>query len=299
MDAAEGIHRSGRPGRLAAFVDSWCRLWEPERDGRVYERLGLVPVFRLIAGLFGERLPPASSEERHEGDARPEEWLRAYVRTRYHELLNLLAVAVYAPLLVWLALHARWGQAAYCCCLMLTHKAALMLERYKRARYDDLLTACGVEARTLPFEVLWKPQDAVLPPVLRASLARRYFTPRRFETDRFYRGLGLEAFRRFVLALFRASATDVPTAVGSERFVSSRGDVVAFERQTRIAEATHLTGMVQHLPFALGMVYARDLAGGVYVAGMLAVNLACVLLQRWHRVRLWPLLERVSGRRAG
>jgi len=291
---AQAIRAPNRPW-LRRFVDAWCRLAQYEEGGRIYEKLGLRPVFVFIAALFGESLPAAASTPYGTVPLRADEWLRTYIRTRYHELLNAIALGVYTPFLCWLIWQQRWGQAAYCAVLMLTHKLALLLERYKRGRYDELLRQAGIVARHMDFSQLWKPQEAVLPPVLTCSAARWYFQPKRFETERLYCALGVRCFQAFVLSIFRAAATEDTGPGSAERFIGGREDVLAFEQQTRIAEATHLVGMLLHVPFAIGAVIARDVWGGAYVAGMLGVNLACVVLQRWHRVRLDPVVRRIRA----
>ncbi len=44
-------------GPLRRFVDAWTRLSEAQQEGRLYECAGLLPLFRLVAALFGEELP--------------------------------------------------------------------------------------------------------------------------------------------------------------------------------------------------------------------------------------------------
>ncbi len=294
MSQPRSVAISSAPSALRRFVDLWCEVGPAERGGRLYERLGLRPVFQFVAGLFGESLPPPSAAA--VAEPQPGEWLRIYVLSRYHEILNLIALTVYTPFLVLLCLRRMYGFAIYCLILMLTHKAALLLERYKRARCDALLSDAGIVERYLDAPVIWRPKLSALPPVLRLGLCHWYFTPRRWETERLYTALGMGAFRAFVLRIVRATGTAPETDMGYERFVSGRSELLAFETQTRVAEATHLAGIIQHLPFAIGMAAARDVAGEVYVAFMLAVNLACVLLQRWHRVRVWPVVQRLRAR---
>lgn len=284
-------------GPMRRFVDAWTRLSEAEQQGRLYERAGLLPLFRLVAALFGEELPPARGEPvPAQTTERVQEWLCCYVRTRYYELLNLIALAVYTPFLAILLLHRHWALAVYCGLLMLTHKLALMTERYKRARVDDLLVQSGVETREASLEEVWRPREFRLPPVLATALAQLYFRPKPWERERFYRVLLAASFRSFVLFLFDVSGTH---GLGTRDCRMLRGlrDMEIFERQTRVSEVTHLIGILQHVPFAVAAIAYRDVAVGLYVAFMLAVNTECVLLQRWHRARVWPLLHRRASDR--
>lgn len=295
MTVSSSLEPAADPSPLRRFVDAWCAVREPERDGRLYERMGLRAAFQLIARLFGEQLPPASWEAAPaQADARPEEWARISVRSRYHELLNLIALVLYTPWLVWLLLEGRSGLAAYCLLLMLTHTMALLLERYKRARALAILAASGAGTLRMTLADVWRPQAVSLPPILVSRTVRWYMATKRFETDRLYRLLGLGLLRRFVLMLLRETSTDRIPPGQEDRFIKSRADLCLFEKQTRIAEATHLAGMLLHIPFVAGVVLAKDRTGGVYVAFMLVVNLLCVLLQRWHRVRIWPAIVRMD-----
>lgn len=302
--------RGRRPPAPARFVQAWTRVRRFERTGRIYEALGLRSVFSRIAGMFGEELPPSvSARSGSHGAPEAERLLRSYARTRYHELVNLIALAVYAALLAMLVIDGQGVLAVYCLLLMVTHALPALMERYKRARYEAILDSEGIADRTISVAAVWRPQAAKAPACLTGRLASAYFTPRRFETDRFYRMIGMEAFRAFVLRLFEATmpqgesaiarATGAPGAEADmDRFLKGRSDVIAFETNTRIAEATHLTGMLLHIPFAAAFIAERSLAGALYVALMLATNLACVLLQRWHRARLWPIVCSIRHRSA-
>jgi len=290
-----------RTGALARFVDAWCLVRRFERRGRIYERLGLRPVFAAVSSLFGERLPPPSWAPGSRLDERGQhDLIRTYARTRYHELVNLIALAVYSLLLALLLASGRPIAAVYCVVLMVTHALPALLERYKRARCDALLTDAGVSSRGMSMAAAWRPQTVSAPRALTSPAAEWYFAPKRAETRRFFGRLGVGAFREFVLHLFRAAGTDeaAPSGAGG-RFVQSRSDLAAFDAQLRISEATHLVGMALHVPFVASFLHPTHVAGLAYVGMMLAVNLECVLLQRQHRSRLWSALRRVSQGRPG
>lgn len=286
--------RGSRASRLVGtFVEGWCRLRPWERNGVIYERLGLRGVFAFMLALFGEALPSLDAVEVARADgSKVEAWQRAFLRTRYHELLNLIAILIYTPFFAWLLVQDRWVLAVYCGMLMTTHLMALLLERYKRARYEELLTWIGGEVfrRAVPFA--WKPPEASLPPVLNTSLARWYFRLKFFDREWLFRCLGIGGFRRFVLRIFHVAGGAALNDAMEDRFVGGRADLLALDRQTRIAEATHAVGMLLHVPFAVVLWQARDVPGILYVAMMLWINFACVLLQRYHRLRIGPIVER-------
>lgn len=305
-DQQRGVSDQNRAG-FGRFVDGWTTLRAWERDGAFYERMGLRPLFALVAALFGERLPlrigdagaeaadaigiaqPTGSAQNqrptHAPDHAAEDLLRIYARSRYHEIVNLIALAVYAPLPVWLIALGLHIPALYVAVLLTPHALCIPLERYKRARADALLSARGITSRSLSLTDTWRPQLISLPPILRTRGAGRWFGPWPLESDRLYRRLGVRPFRAFVRALFGASATGGASETG-RGFVRGRGDLAAFEAQTRVSEVTHVVGLLLHLPLLAVFVRIRSIPGILYVLFMLWVNLQCVLLQRWHRARI-------------
>lgn len=259
------------------MLDRWYRLRRWERGGRIYRALGLVPVFKRIAALFGETLPDPTAaaytcEQLQQLDA----------RARYHELVNMISVLVQLPLPA-MAWHV--GQpllVVYGLILMAPHVLSIMLERCKRAICEDLIasgTVTGVPQRRSD----GASSDAG------CARGQWFFGPLPCETESLYLRIGVERFRRFVLWLMRTASA----GVGGRPFrnvTGGRAGLIAFEAQTRTAELTHLLGTTLHIPFAVVFWRARYPAGLAFVAFLWWLNLICALLQRQHRVRLRPLL---------
>jgi hypothetical protein len=110
-----------------------------------------------------------------------------------------------------------------------------------------------------------------------------------------FRMVGVGAFRTFVLHLFRAAGSDHAADPYAERFLQGRSQLGAFDAQLRVSEVTHLVGMALHVPFVVSFAKPPHVLGLSYVGMMLATNLECVLLQRWHRSRLWRALRRAHA----
>ncbi len=280
-------HDSPRTDRVARLLDRWYRLRPIEHNGRCYRLLGLVPVFACIARLFGERLPEpdrlASAEV-----------AQIRMRARYHELINLMSIAVQLPL-PWLAW--RTGNVpltAYGLALLVPHVLSVMLERFKRA-ICEASSATSVSSES-PEHGPAKASDHAA--ASDCPAAHWYFGPFACENERLYEVLGVEAFRRFVLTLIRVSAPPAKDGALLRNVRGGRRGLAAFEEQTRTAELTHLFGTLLHVPFAVAFALAGFWSGFAFVLVLFALNIICALLQRQHRVRLAKLLRASAGRAA-
>lgn len=152
----------------------------------------------------------------------------------------------------------------------------------------------GYEAGDLPPLVVLVGLVAVS--ALPIALPARYYRPRRFErSGSVYRVLGVEWFRKVVpdgdIANRRRRAREP-----GYRVVRSRGFVQAMWDRTVEGERSHLVLLI----FGLGTsVVALDLGWIGWAAylfvGNIFVNLYPVLLQRYTRARLQPLLRTVRS----
>ena len=105
------------------------------------------------------------------------------------------------------------------------------------------------------------------------------------------RRLGIPAFRRLVFGVFWGH--------GRNRrwfFDGTRAGLERMDEQTRLAEFGHLAGGVAVLPATIWLaVRGYHLMAVVTVFVNVAFNGYPVLLQRWHRARLMPLLVRTRA----
>lgn len=280
--------RAPEPCRgLPEMLETWYRLRRCERSGRIYAAVGLVPLFRRMAALFGETLPEPQSRSLARDEAE-----RTRLRARYHEMVNVISVLIQLPLvgMAWSLGHR--ALTAYAALLLLPHALSVMLERYKRAICDDLLGS-GLSAEAIaPDPTVSKP--GACPP----RPSGGFFGPFPCETERLYVRLGVEGFRRFVLWLMRVTSGE-GRAMSFRNVVGGRAGLAAFEAETCTAELTHLFGTTLHVPFAIVFVRDRYVPGVLFVVFLWWLNLVCALLQRQHRVRLQPLLRRGASRGSG
>lgn len=136
-----------------------------------------------------------------------------------------------------------------------------------------------------------QPQDSA--PLKRSF----YFTPFSFETPAFYQILGMEWAQGRVLwwdGLFRKWAGWVPAAQARVERPSLQS-LLKFEAATRTAEMTHL---FVTLPNGIALAYLARVGSPVAIIAGAVVwfDLGLVLLQRYNRVRVIPLISKLQRR---
>ena len=125
-----------------------------------------------------------------------------------------------------------------------------------------------------------------------------YFRPKPFERDgRLYEWMGVLLFKRFVVWLgpWIGARRDRP----NDYFLWDRSaaGISAFESRTRRSEVIHLIGIVVPvISIASRWLEGNSGAGVPIVMSVIfVVNLPLVLLQRYTRARIYPLLEKMSS----
>jgi hypothetical protein len=119
-----------------------------------------------------------------------------------------------------------------------------------------------------------------------------FFRPRPFESEAFYRALGVEHFRRFVVWLMRTLARD------EVAFVPPGGTsaAVGYERQTRMSETLHWVLAAITVPLLPATWTAGGGAPFVWTVVIVWGDVMLALLQRYQRLRLWPIVVRARSR---
>lgn len=208
---------------------------------------------------------------------------------RYFAYANFWRGIMHLPVVGLFVWRDVWGLAALFLALAAGHAQLVLLELYKAS-------------------VIWQLQaDPEAKPVERADMASStawdwFFKPKKFETEAFYRGLGLGWFRilatRFIewsrLSPEERARGDRPEYVGR----GTREDVARFESATRVGEAAHwVMGFLDAIPIVFCIV------NGIfwplpYLIWIWWGDTWLALLQRQHRCRVWKLVERVRKRQA-
>lgn len=127
-----------------------------------------------------------------------------------------------------------------------------------------------------------------------------YFSPKFYETEPFYRAIGMPWFKNLVTNYIEATKFDrEQKKLGKKNvFVKGRSvdDAKTFIRDTRVAETIHIAAFFINLPLILEGMILRRYTVVWFVLPVLALDAYLILLQRYHRLRIWPLLEKLEGK---
>ncbi len=286
---ADGVSRAMDASSRRSLWQAWLSVSACERGGRLYERAGLRPLFGLVARMYGECLPPPAGESLT-GAFGTDEARRVIWWSRYHEVVNVLAIAVQAPLAPLGAAVGSAPLAAYGGALCAMHAACVGLERYKRARCLDLLPDGPGSARPAA-------RYAPAPALLGRRSAALWFAPRRFETEAFFRGTGAQAFRRVVLWVYSVAFAGTEGGRSGPDFLPrGAASLAGLDGQSRVAEVSHLFGLLLHVPFLVAAIHRGMAVGVAYVLFLICLNLWCALIQRHHRARIVRAMARREAR---
>ena len=103
-----------------------------------------------------------------------------------------------------------------------------------------------------------------------------WFEPRKWETLKGYRAIGLERFRQVVREYDKRTRGAEPALAAN---------LTVMELDSRIAESMHWTAAMLNVPFVAALAVAES--PWIWLAAsILALDLYLVLLQRYHRVRI-------------
>jgi hypothetical protein len=249
-----------------------------------YEKLGIRLLYRLTAGSAGEALLPASDARENlpfAGAMR-----RRMAMSRYTEGTNWVRFIILLPV-IWgaIAIHAAW-LVVYVSLLALTHVVAILCERYKRALCEELLPF-AVEGET--------PQ-----PVLGPFKDTWYYRPKRWESMQLYVCLGVTLTQKWILDFAEHYQYDRKHRGTKEKVTTleqpSRKELDQFERSTRVSENFHLIGIALDSVMVVPFMFLHMGLLVTWTVLIVIFDLECLMLQRYHRVRVWKLVQKVRAK---
>lgn len=272
-------------GDLSRKVSAaWLAVKPWERSQKFFVYTGVSTLYHIHAGIFRTpKLEPYAPGEQQSRD----DLLETYHVGRYAEVVNLYCLFLYAPMLLYAVMaHIAW-LIAYLAFTMLIHVIVIPIERYKRMMIEEWLR--HPEQLTLPKRPLPERRDP-------DKLSHWLYTPKSFESDTFYKRIGIEPFRKFVEFM---TSLSVPADAGdytpNELHGGSRDYLDAFERHTRESELIHWIGLLQHIPLWIALIVSRGWWMMIWMCAIMYFNLWSGFLQRHHRLRLYRVLV---GRKA-
>lgn len=272
------------------FGDRLREWWFPhrpfEKGGTIYEKIGIRWFYEKSAAFAGEPILPKLNDG-------PTEMSRDAIvefryRARYHEWANIILFGSYVPGLV--AGLMIPNLAFFLCHVLISsvNLTCILNERYKRAICNQLLENGKMGERPIPsVKVPEKP------------MADWYFVPKFWESPKLYYNIGVEFFRLIIVDGVTGCRYPPHERVTDAKFMENLGmdDVLGLEATTRVSEFIHLCAFLGRLFLAFcfwGMEFATDL----YFVLFGILDLYFVLLQRYHRTRVWKLVQRYRTRKA-
>lgn len=246
-----------------------------------FEALGARRVYAFVAGLVHEPLLPATNGA---VGAWSQGQLRDLIqKAQYFSAANLCRSACYIPQAIAFCLVKYWPGLTYVVAIWSCHLLLVYVEAYKRA-----LSRYWMDKAT-PIEPEPERPKAEIPPGI--------YRLRKFETETFYRWLGLEFFR-----VVSTNAINLMTFgfSGKERVYiakPSRQLAITFERETRMSEAVHLGSAVTIAPLVVFSWLGAPLGIALWSTFIIWGDVWLALLQRYHRVRVWPVIQRMLERK--
>lgn len=297
---AESVSRWTRASdALETFLESYCRVSRPERNGRLFELLGVRRFYQLTSAIYHEPMLPTvqTLREGKAADIHPARVKVIYADSGYYEIVNLIYCLAYLPLLIHLYLLRQKWLLAYGLAWLGLHVACVTLERYKRSLATSWLEDYRVKHPSEPP----LPEEESVSSAFPAALYRFYFRAAPFESARLYRALGTEWFRLFVVWLKQITTLN-PEQTGKKRRIRyldgiTPNAIEKFLEDTRISEVTHVIGTLTLVPFLIILLQERSTSGLIALAPLLWGNVYSVLLQRYHRVRVARFQQRREKRR--
>jgi hypothetical protein len=258
---------------------------------QLLEWLGIRGFYWLMSRLAGERmLPPVRTSHAHG-------WSLAKVAeikegSRYFLTANIFRGVVYIPPALGAWGHFSWIPLSTMGFIVLFHSLCIILEAYKHQ-------LCQAHSRALS-EGRWPEEEAKEPPDIRlSSKTDWYFAPRRWESEKLYRALGMFAFQQMVTYYIDNTRLTKEERKRGKKAVflkSSRpDDTLQFVRDTRVAESIHLCAFFLNIPvFVQGVALQLPFVAG-FVLPVLILDAYLVLLQRHHRLRMWSMIVRARA----
>lgn len=247
-----------------------------------FESFGVRVLYLAVAKLVHER--PIAASTSASTDADRAELRRVKEGTHYFLSANLARAACYAPHAVCFLLSRSVPGLTCVAVLFVCHGALVLVEAYKRSLCEHWLPLAAEP--TEPAVVAERAQPSA------------WFRPRPIENVKLYKALGLELFRIFVTWVM--STLRHGFSGQKMEFIAnpSRASAVEFEAGTRVSECVHWVSAASVAPLVVVSWWQGPVQLALWSTVILWGDFYLALLQRYHRVRVWPVVSRVLERRA-
>lgn len=265
---------------------------------RFFELIGIRGFYRMMSRMAGEAmLPPSTSSDLSRWDEERIEEVRD--GARYFRTANFFRAIMYifpffAVLKELQETNLAWitiGTIVFVVCF---HALCITLETYK------MLLSNLHESKLPPDDTRDLLEPDMAPDIRRSPKMHWYFSPKFYETENFYRAIGMPTFKNWVTNYIEATKFDrEQKKLGKKNvFVKGRSvdDAKTFIRDTRVAETIHIAAFFINFPLILEGIILRRYTVVWFVLPVVLLDAYLILLQRYHRLRIWPLLEKLEGK---
>jgi hypothetical protein len=278
-------HRRARVGLGDRIREWWFPIRGWELKGRLWEVLGIRRLYVLTAHMAGEVVLPDLRGGATELSPESVEEIRR--RSRYHEWANVVLFMTYFPGLVAGVLIGNLSFFLLHAILAGVNASCVLIERYKRSLALRLQSDGQMGVQPIP---------SVRAP--EKPSGDWYFAPKRWESEALYQRLGVARFKEMLVDGVTACRYPPEERTTNAKFMegNSLEDLLGLERTTRISESIHLAAFLGRLGMAIafwGIEFGIDL----YFLVFLILDLYFVLVQRYHRLRVWKVVQRYRTRR--
>jgi hypothetical protein len=262
-----------------------------ELNPETFERMGIRAAYLRLAAITGEVPIEDAATLRSQGWSwrLTKEPDRQHIidSARYFVIANWIRLIFYLPVIGTFAWLGQWFGFFLAVLLVIWHIACITVERYK-------LSLLRLVPKPAP-----KPQRKPEHPFLsvQGKLGERYFRPKRFESPALYQAIGGEVIRKIVLEYTqRTKLTPERRARGEKAdFLAERSGkaILEFEYGTRVGEKLHLLALAFNIPILILAWLSNQIWFAAYVSFMVLLDGYLVLLQRYHRTRVWNAVVRL------
>lgn len=260
---------------------------------RVLELLGVRYLYRMTGGgISGQLLPTATDAPTTPG------WSHADLEdllegARYFGIANFVRLILHIPVLVFLSWQQAWGFVTVFSVVVAFHLLCVVLEVYK----------FGVARRLVADEsAVAQSEHSVLTVGEALPWGNWFWRNRKWETERFYRALGMDWFQEIVTTYIDLTRLNRRERKSGEKVEylgkMSPSDLARFEAGTRLGEFAHWIFAALDLgPVVVCALHFKQQWPWMFYLGFLLWgDSSLALLQRFHRLRITGLLERYRAR---
>ncbi len=248
--------------------------------------MGFRGLYLTVCRLTGQRAIPSLAEVASAPGWSEEEKEDLLLSARYFSTGNFMRALLFVPFVIFGLTKSGWFIAGVFSVLITFHLVLMVMELYK----------LQLALRLVP--------DHEKPPINKGPLPPTHgdwwFRPRAFETEAFYRMIGIKFFQWITTTYIqKTSISKVDRREGKKvEFVQRPNphDLHQFELRTRVGETTHLITALFDLMPLIHAIATKSWWWLPYILWIIYGDVGCTFLQRYHRTRVWPLLTRFRER---